>query len=284
VAQDKLMVRFSRVKMDEGLSRILAGYDRIFIYSTDSGDNATTAGLTKVRIYSRFQVQGKKSKETALVIRPGAPLSLPVSTGHAEKASNNTPAISASLEKRSMIQLEDYSKALQDKNPNKRIDAVKTLGWVGDESVLPTLAQAWQDKDPRVKKEAEKALGDIGKDLKEKNRSEEQEEAKNPEDVMPPSEREASLYLSESGGGVVNLELDNGIPLGAVQFTVNGANLREVNTTPRSEGFFARYNEKNGTVVLVSMQGQKIAPGNGPIAEIVCDNPSAQITNIKMSK
>ena len=183
-----------------------------------------------------------------------------------------------------MIRLEDYSKAIKDKNPKKRVNAVKTLGWVGDERVVGTLATALQDKNPLVKKEAKKALGEIGESLKEESKGEEQEEVTDPEDVMPPSEDEASLNISPGSAGGVNLLLDNIVPVRAVQFTLNGAKMSDVRTTPRAEGFLARYNEKNGTVVLVSLTGKKIAPGSGPIAEIVCDNPSAQITNKKITK
>jgi hypothetical protein len=242
--------------------------------------------LTAVRIYSRLQIEGKNGREKALIISPGASLAAPANALRAESDPRRTTPREkdSSLERRSRIKLEDYSKALNDKNAQKRVDAVQTLGWVGDESVLPTLAQVWQDKDPRVKNEAKKALEDIGKDLKEKNKGQEQEEARNPDDVKPPSEQEASLQLTDAGGGSVNLDLDNGIPVRAVQFTLKGAGLSEVRTTDRTEGFVARYNEKNSTVVLLSMSGQTIAPGNGPIAEIVCKNPDAQITNIKMSK
>ena len=284
LAQDKVMVRFSRFKVDEGLNKILTSYNRIFIYSKTSDDTSNSTGLTEVRIYPRLQEQGKKSKETPLVIHPGVSLSSPVTTEHTEDASQGASVKNPPRDRGSMVKLEDYSKALQDRNPKRRIDAGKTLGWAGDENVLGTLSKALQDKDPRVKKEAEKALGEIGKSLKEQNKGEEQEEVTDPEDVMPPSEREASLSLSTGSGGGVNLELDNGVPLRAVQFTLNGAELSEIRTTPRAEGFLAKYNEKNGRVVLVSLTGQKIAPGNGPIAEIICNNTGAQLSNIKLSK
>jgi len=72
---------------------------------------------------------------------------------------------------------------------------------------------------------------------------------------------------------VAVIELDNPVPVRGVQFTLNGAKPTEVRTTSRTEGFFAQYNEKNGTVVLVSLSGSKIAPGIGPIAEIICQAP-----------
>ena len=96
---------------------------------------------------------------------------------------------------------------------------------------------------------------------------------------------DAILKLVEVSENTLGIDLTNDVPVRGVQFTLEGVNVIEIRTTSRTEGFFARVNEENGTVVLVSLSGKNISPGKGLIAEILHDNGgSASLSEIKIVK
>ena len=93
--------------------------------------------------------------------------------------------------------------------------------------------------------------------------------------IQPKSEKKATLELKAGPGHNLGVELINTVPVRGVQFIVSGVNITEVRTTKRTAGFLAKFNEKNGKVILLSTSGDKIAPGKGSVAEIICDKPGA---------
>ena len=101
--------------------------------------------------------------------------------------------------------------------------------------------------------------------------------------VDAPGEK-VSLKIGAVSGNSVGIDLTNGVPVRGVQFTVEGVKATEVRTTSRTAGFIAKFNEKNGRVIMVSSSGGAITPGKGAIAEIICDNPkSARLSEIKIA-
>ena len=113
----------------------------------------------------------------------------------------------------------------------------------------------------------EKALEKIGDDLKDEGKDEFEDSL---EKEKPPLT--SKLDLGPVVGNSRSIELTNDVPVRGVQCTLNGARPTEVRTTSRTEGFVAQYNEKNGTVILISVSGNTIAPGTGPIAEVVSNS------------
>jgi len=102
--------------------------------------------------------------------------------------------------------------------------------------------------------------------------------------VQPKLEKKATLKLKSGSGQSLGVELINTVPVRAVQFMVSGVKITEVRTTTRTTGFLAKFNEKNGSVILISTSEEKIAPGKGSITEIICDKPSsAQLSGIKIA-
>ena len=198
--------------------------------------------------------------------------------------------------------IEDLLLDLQDDDSRVRIEAVKALAKIDDERVIRPLSFATKDDDQGVKKEAEKALKVIGESLKVINREREEiEKELNGDDSQNVAEGQDEPGVDEQGkdepteggnsvlalgsisGNAASLELDNDVPVRGVQFTIEGAQPVEVRTTSRSEGFFAQFNKENGKVVLISLSGNTIAPGGGPIAEVVCSNGgSASLSEIKI--
>jgi len=80
-----------------------------------------------------------------------------------------------------------------------------------------------------------------------------------------------------------NVLLANKVPVRGLQFTVTGVKVSEIRTTKRTKGFLAKFNDKNGTVLVVSASAASIEPGMGSVLEIVCDKPEAVIiTNEKI--
>lgn len=87
-----------------------------------------------------------------------------------------------------------------------------------------------------------------------------------------------SLTIGGYSKGGLSIELDNVCPVRGVQFTINGCQPISVETTKRSEGFFAQFNKENGTVIMVSLSGDWIDPGVGAIAFIKCDSGSGVVS------
>ena len=102
--------------------------------------------------------------------------------------------------------------------------------------------------------------------------------------IESPSEKKTTLKLGASSGNAIGIDLTNSVPVRGLQFTISGVKITEVRTTERTAGFLAKFNEKNGSVILLSTSGDKVAPGEGSIAEIICDKPgSAQLSGVKMA-
>lgn len=100
------------------------------------------------------------------------------------------------------------------------------------------------------------------------------EKAKIPGDAEKPA-AEPSVQLVPGAKGVAKVELQNDVPVRALQFAVTEAKVTEVRTTDRTKGFLAKFNDKNGKVIILSTAGYEIAPGKGAVAEIVCDKPAS---------
>jgi hypothetical protein len=99
--------------------------------------------------------------------------------------------------------------------------------------------------------------------------------------VQAPSE--SPLKAVKISNNTVAIELKNDVPVRGVQFMVTGVKVTEVRTTDRTKEFFAKFNEKNGMVLMVSASGDSIAPGNGPVLNIICDKPaSASLSGVRI--
>jgi len=97
--------------------------------------------------------------------------------------------------------------------------------------------------------------------------------------------KDATLKIVPGSGTTLGLELTNSVPIRGVQFTLEGADIREIRTTARSKDFLADFNKEAGKVVILSASGSKVAPGSGLIAELVCDTiGSAKLSEIKIVK
>ena len=83
--------------------------------------------------------------------------------------------------------------------------------------------------------------------------------------------QDVSLQLVGISEDMVGIDLTNTVPVRGVQFMIEGVEIADVLTTSRSEDFIARFNEENGRVLMVSLAGDEIAPGEGLIAEIQFD-------------
>ena len=102
--------------------------------------------------------------------------------------------------------------------------------------------------------------------------------------VEPQAEKKAIITLKASSDKVLSVEMINSVPVRGAQFTIGGVKITEVRTTKRTAGFLAKFNENNGAVILLSTSGNKIAPGKGSIAEVICDqSKSAQLSAIKIA-
>ena len=127
---------------------------------------------------------------------------------------------------------------------------------------------------PSCKKSQEAAKTEAGKKVEKASQTPAMEK-----------DEESTLKIVASSGNTVGVDLTNRVPVKGVQFTIEGVKVTEVRTTSRTEGFLAEFNEKNGKVILLSLSGNKIEQGTGPILEIICDKgDSARLSGIKIVK
>jgi len=87
-------------------------------------------------------------------------------------------------------------------------------------------------------------------------------------------------------GTKVSLELANSVPVRGVQCTLSGIKITEVRTTARTAGFLAKFNEANGTIIIISTTADEIAPGAGAVAEVICEKaPGSELklSDIKLA-
>jgi len=108
---------------------------------------------------------------------------------------------------------------------------------------------------------------------------------KKAQDTMEVDSKDATLKIVAGSGNVLGIDLTNNVPVGGVQFTIEGVKMTDVRTTSRTAGFLAEFNKESGMVIIVSTSGGKIAPGTGLIAEIISDKGgSANLLGIKIAK
>ena len=98
-------------------------------------------------------------------------------------------------------------------------------------------------------------------------------------------DKESTIVISAVSDTSVTVSLDNSVPVRGVQFTLQGAKISGVRTTPRTGDFMAKFNEENGRIILISLSRAVIAPGTDPILEIDCEQAgSATISGVKVAK
>ena len=100
---------------------------------------------------------------------------------------------------------------------------------------------------------------------------------------------EASLGIVKGSGDSLNVEMGNDIPVLGVEFTLTGlpdvTTVKKIKTTWRSRRFMAQFNdlgEKGLKIILVSLRGDSIPPGDGPIARIICQDLGSGNINLEM--
>ena len=97
---------------------------------------------------------------------------------------------------------------------------------------------------------------------------------------------DVTLKVIKKWGKKVIIEMENETPVLGLEFTLTDlpdvAKVKKIKTTLRTKGFLAQFNdmnEKGVKVVLVSLRGKAILPGNGPI--LVLSYKSNQIFGSK---
>ena len=275
LGEEKVMMRFSNLKVDEGLNKILGPYNRIFIYSDNHNNppESPVVRLTEVRIFPH--VYEGRVKEPLMRISEGLPQSVEDTDGRTKKYE-----IAHSDEKKEKESAgKTLSMALKSRDRDTKLKAIDSLAKTGTAEDVKALSFALRDRDPVVKEEAVYALKAIGEGITDEAKVDDaydNSEEKAEEDTTPPEEEGAqpTLTLAPGTGNSAQIELSNDVPVRGVQFTLSGAQPTEVRTTPRTEGFLASFDKNSGKVILVSLSGKTIAPGTGPIAEVVGSNGS----------
>lgn len=109
--------------------------------------------------------------------------------------------------------------------------------------------------------------------------------AEPPKAEMYVLDTEATLKAVPKSDTIVEIHLANKGPISGLQFSLLGASITSVRTASRAAEFLAKFNQANGTVIMISLSQTPIPPGDGPILEAVCEKArSATLSDIKLIK
>jgi hypothetical protein len=267
LGKEKVLVRFSNSKIDEGLDKILRPYSRISLYREDQRlpGAPVTRRLTEVRILPREY----KGKSPELSVRiSGGTWPGEEQTADTRKKKQEIKNTAVDEEKTS---LKTLAATLNSRNRIKsKLEAIAELEKVGTVKAVEALAFALRDKNTTVRDKAVDTLKKIGDGLINGEDLDDDviPDPPDPSDNTLPEPGNARLNPGSVKGNTTSVVLDNDVPVKSLQFAVSGQPT-EVRTTSRTEGFMARLDKKSGTVVLISLSGKTIAPGNGPVVEVV---------------
>lgn len=247
LGKEKVMVRFSNFKIDDGLNKILAPYNHIFIYSEEchNSHQPPLAKLTEVRIYPRFHEGPKEGMlELASVIRPEtSKRSLRDKDNDAKRYGREKLDKSGGRKS-----LETLSDDLNSSNPNVRLEAVRALAGIRNETAVGLLSSASrEDNHPVVRKEAEKALEKMGETLNEDNMFEPRTDADgDPTEVGSPA---FAIDYTEQGtpGSSGEVEVD--------------IRLNDVSEELISAGFSINYDPSNVSIISADVYDGSSLPG-----------------------
>jgi len=169
LCQNRLMVRFANFDIDRGINKVLASYNRVFIYDqADANKGSGTGTLREVRIY--IQEQNKTgSSEKPLIISGATSRQNPAGNDKAEnKQAENKQVLKTPPRENTVKSLKEWSKDLQEGDEAAKINAVRGLARMGDGALGP-LTSALEDPNPEVSRAAESALTDLYASMEEEN-------------------------------------------------------------------------------------------------------------------
>lgn len=140
-----LSVDFSDLPLEEGLKRLVKEFNYVFIYEPGKGKSGAPS-VTEVIIYSKKGEFPKRSLEPRVITRQGRSL----------QEEEESPEVKEAT-------FESLVKALEDKDPEVREEAVDNLGESEDERAVTHLTEVLlKDRDADVREVAAEALGEIG--------------------------------------------------------------------------------------------------------------------------
>jgi hypothetical protein len=287
LAEEKVMMRFSNLTLVEGLNKILSPYNRIFIYrEPQSPSESSVASLKEVRIFPHTY-EGRV-KEPLMTIAEGTSESKGAALSEGKKKDR---AASRDDGRRAETYVETLTTTLKGRDREAKLDAVQVLRNAGTVDAVRALSVAMRDRDPQVKNEAVSALQGIGKEIVDEGEVDPFPDGGDVDgddtgDLPPEADDngpQPALHVASSSGDSTSIALTNEDPVRGVQFTLNGVSPSEVRTTSRTEGFLATFN--NNKIILVSISGKTIAPGSGPVVEVVgSSGSSARLSGVVIGK
>jgi len=208
LGKEKVMVRFAKFTIDEGLNKILAPYDRIFIYDGAHGkpEEITTNRLKEVRLYL-YQENKKGESEPHKIISPKTTTQNVADA--AQDAQEQDRYVVKNTTKGIGKSIEDLSKAMQNQDPNVRLNAVLGLAKMGVADVFQPLHSALMDTNPEVRQEAEKALSQLQKDVGDEFQpnNDVNEEPPPPVEGTPSFGIESSGPIGQGSGSQVEVDI-----------------------------------------------------------------------------
>ena len=205
LSKNSIMVRFANFKIDEGIDKILAAYDRIFIYDQpkDKSEDSHPRRLREVRIYLQ---ENSKNGESAqpIIIRAQKSDQKSVVTGKTENKKTDKSSPGENVVKA----LADWGKDLREGDETTKINAVQGLAKMGGVEALGYLTSALEDQNPAVSGEAERVLTDLYASLEES--AEENASGNDPQKPIegaPSFAIDSTGVIAEGSGGQIDVDI-----------------------------------------------------------------------------
>lgn len=237
LGKEKVMVRFSNFKIDDGLNKILASYNRIFIYSKEdcNSHEPPTTRLTEVRIYPRFQ---KTDKQGKLAVTPG--IHSKASQHSLENKDTKRYGMKDSGVSGGKKSVETLSKSMKNKNFGARGRDVKQSAMIGKGKAARTLASTIKNKNQEVNKESDKTLQKMGEDLNEEN----------DDDFPPDADEEEEPVPSDGGSPNFDIDVSNDSQGQGKEIAIQ---LNDVPEQLLTAGFLITYDPSNVSIANVDV-------------------------------
>lgn len=204
LSKTNIMVRFAHFEIDKGIDKILAAYDRIFIYDQPGAkDRESRSGrLKEVRIYLP-QIGKKGESEPPIIIR---------SQKADQKDQKPAPIVKEEKKKAEQTALQgnagkslaDLGKELQEGDEATKIKAMRGLAQLGGVEAMGHLVSALEDPNPEVSSEAERLLTDLYASMEDEEGGNEPQQ---PVEGAPSFSIDSTGVMTEGAGGQIEVDI-----------------------------------------------------------------------------
>ena len=250
LSKNKIMLKFSKLKIDDGLNRILAPYNRISIYSAENGraQEPSPTRLTEVRIFPIHEENNKNELggNSVIYVKNSKP------DLETKEYGSKSYGMKESRENSEIKPVATLSKAIKDKDPTVKAEAVREFSTSNTKNVTDPLGVSQKDKSLEVSKE--KVMDKTVKNTNNDNAGDTQTD-QDEEKPLPSNEGSPSFAIEYH-----NDSTDQGDNSSGKEVSI-GIKLNDITEQVISAGFLIHYNPSEVSIVNADVYDGSALPG-----------------------